>query len=540
MSANASVARMIPRGELHPSETNPRKSFPAESLLELAASVRANGVLSPLTVRPRAGKKGGFEIVLGERRWRASEGVSAEVPCVVREDLSDDRVLELQVAENVQREDLHPIEEADAFAELRRRGRTLEAIGEAVGKPAAHVARRLKLTELVPAARKACLDGRLSASAALHLACVPDKGLQKKALDALLKEKDLTVRTALRIIKTGFTLPLASAGFPVDDAELVPKAGSCAACPKRAGNQPHLFGADEADVCTDPTCYEAKQEAFWLRREKEVRDAGGRVLSAAEAKAAFPHIWQPTHVSNEWVRPDDPCYDDPRARTYGRLLSGAKERPAVVLARNPHSGRAEELLSLKEAKEALRETFAAVKGSAAKQIVERLTPRVGSDADKRANARRRAEEKRTLEVLRLTAGEVVRKAEGAMKLRPFLELWAALLVRRGNVSFVLERRGLEARAGVLDAKGLEDLNVGELLGLAFELSVEGVLFPRWGGTPAELKRTCDLLKVDMKAVKKLAREAEEAAARREAAKGKKAAAAEKPKKKAGKKKGGAR
>src|SRR5690606_13104152 len=122
-------------------EDQPRFVFPGEELEELAASIREKGVLQPILVRPMPGLPGQFEIVAGERRWRASQKAGLQVmPALVRE-LDDVQVLEIAVIENVQRADLNPIEEATAYQRLIDKfARTQEEIAEAVGKSRSHVA----------------------------------------------------------------------------------------------------------------------------------------------------------------------------------------------------------------------------------------------------------------------------------------------------------------------------------------------------------------------------------------------------------------
>lgn len=147
----------------------PRRAFSEAELESLAASIREKGVLQPILIRP-APNGDGFQIVAGERRWRASQraGLTA-IPAVVRE-LDDRQVLEIAIIENVQRADLNPIEEALGYrALIERFGRTHEGLGEIVGKSRSHVANTLRLLSLPDAVRVHVEEGRLSAGHARAL-----------------------------------------------------------------------------------------------------------------------------------------------------------------------------------------------------------------------------------------------------------------------------------------------------------------------------------------------------------------------------------
>lgn len=163
----------IPPGRIHPSKTNPRKSCDAKRQAELAESVRRNGVMQPILVRPLGEDR--YEIVAGYCRWTAAVAAGLELmPCMVRT-LTDTEALELQLIENVQRADLHPMEEAEGYAALIQRGYTAQRIAEKVGKSPAYVYDRMKLMELSEAAKTFFLDGVLSPSHAILLARIPVK-----------------------------------------------------------------------------------------------------------------------------------------------------------------------------------------------------------------------------------------------------------------------------------------------------------------------------------------------------------------------------
>ncbi|MBO0763631.1 MAG: ParB/RepB/Spo0J family partition protein [Hyphomicrobiaceae bacterium] len=158
--------RLMPIANLHPSGLNPRKDFDETELAELADSIRAKGLVQPIICRPDK-RRGGFEIVAGERRWRAAQRACLHnVPVIVR-DLSDLESLEFALIENVQRADLNPIEEAVGYNELiERHAYTQEHLSEVVGKSRSHVANTLRLLKLPRDVQALVREGKLSAGAA--------------------------------------------------------------------------------------------------------------------------------------------------------------------------------------------------------------------------------------------------------------------------------------------------------------------------------------------------------------------------------------
>jgi len=160
---------------LQANPNQPRRSFAEAEIESLAESVKAQGVLQPILVRPAPGAPGRFEIVAGERRWRAATRAGlASVPTLVRE-LDDREVLEIGIVENVQREDLNPLDEALAYkALIERFGHTQLAVADAVGKSRSHVANSLRLLQLPEAVQAHLQSGRLSAGHARAIAASDD------------------------------------------------------------------------------------------------------------------------------------------------------------------------------------------------------------------------------------------------------------------------------------------------------------------------------------------------------------------------------
>ena len=159
---------------LFPNPDQPRRDFSEESLADLAASIRQKGVIQPLIVRPRVGADG-YEIVAGERRWRAAQIAQLhELPVLIRE-LTDSEVLEVAIIENIQRADLNPIEEALAFRQLMDRfGHTQEKLAEALSKSRSHIANLLRLLHLPAEVQAHLRSGALSAGHARALITTPN------------------------------------------------------------------------------------------------------------------------------------------------------------------------------------------------------------------------------------------------------------------------------------------------------------------------------------------------------------------------------
>jgi ParB/RepB/Spo0J family partition protein len=303
------------------SKTNPRKHFDKEALQELAESIGKHGVLQPILVRPN-GSEGTYELVAGERRWRAAKIAQLDrIPATVRE-LADAEVLEIQVVENLQRADLHPLEEAEGYEALMKcqhadgRAYTADEIAAKVGKSRSYVYQRLKLTSLTPKAREAFYAGELDASRALLVARVPAH-LQAEALEALSPDDyQPTLREARDLIRRDFMLDLKKPPFDVTKLYFAGKATAqpigpaCADCPKRTGNQPQLFeDVKSGDICTDPACFRAKTAAHAEGLAEQLRAKGHEVLTGEAARKVLKYSYsQPTggYVSLETVLPGSP------------------------------------------------------------------------------------------------------------------------------------------------------------------------------------------------------------------------------------------
>lgn len=280
----------VPLSDISDSPLNRRTHY--TRIDELADSMRSHGVLEELQIRKASkGIKTPFELVFGHRRIRGARTADlATVPCKLK-DLTDEQVIELQLIENGQRENQHPLDEADSFADLVERGYDVARIADKIGKPAKHVRERLQLRELSPACRKALDEEHINLGSALVLARIPQAKLQDEALREIAGDDDRSPLPSKRVgllVRDKFMLKLAGAPFDRSDAELVKKAGPCTTCPKRTGNQAELFDdVKSPDVCTEPGCFRAKVDVYWARTVKTAKDTGVKVLPDKEVKRTF-------------------------------------------------------------------------------------------------------------------------------------------------------------------------------------------------------------------------------------------------------------
>lgn len=331
------------------SQAERRRHFDKAALAELAGSIKAHGVLVPIIARP---VNGHFELIAGERRYLAAKAAGVTVISADVRTLTDEQVLEIQLIENLQREGLHELAEAEGYEGLHKLGHSAEEIADKVGKSKAYVYGRMKLLALGPAAREAFYRGEISASIALLLARIPVASVQRDAVGEITKPgygDPMSFRGARDYIEREYMLRLADASFPTGDAELLPKAGACGPCPKRTGNQAELFSdVKSADVCTDPVCYKLKREAWAKLQIAEAKEAGRTVITGADAKKIAGHGW----VTNGYATLEGFCSADAKGRSFKKLLG--KNRETVQLLQIPKTGEVVEVVNIAEAVKAAK------------------------------------------------------------------------------------------------------------------------------------------------------------------------------------------
>lgn len=196
--AQPTGVRAVPIESLKPNPDQPRKQFGAEHLEELTASIRDKGVLQPILVRAQPGQDGMWQIIAGERRWRAAQAARLKFVPIIERAMDDVEVMEVAIIENVQRADLNPVEEAMAYGSLISRfGRTQDALAGVVGKSRSHVANTLRLLQLPDSVLNHVMENRLSAGHARALITAPNpellaeqvlsKGLNVRQTEALAR-----------------------------------------------------------------------------------------------------------------------------------------------------------------------------------------------------------------------------------------------------------------------------------------------------------------------------------------------------------------
>jgi ParB/RepB/Spo0J family partition protein len=298
--------------ELFPMATNPRKlpTDPAERAAKVADIVvtieadeggypvvvdgKPRGIREPLCVRRRPG--GGFDIIKGERRYRAAQIAGLRrLTCEIVE-MTDEQVLEEQLVEDGARVDLTPLEEAAALARLREEySLDIPAIGHRTGKTERLVRQRLVLHDhLVDEGKALLADCEISIGLALQIAAL-GREAQGKVVAEIRRRRDggtepLAAREIQWILRDG-RRRLVDGGFPLDDAELVPKAGACTTCPKNSATQRALFldGAEDGQ-CGDAECFTGKRAAMAERAKSAAKTTGVPFVGGEEAKKKiFPH-----------------------------------------------------------------------------------------------------------------------------------------------------------------------------------------------------------------------------------------------------------
>lgn len=412
--------QLLPLASITPSATNPRKHFDKARLDELAESIRKVDVLQPILVRTLSDVSKGirYEIVAGERRYRAAKLAKKEqIPAIVR-DLADVEVLEIQVIENLQRDDLQPLEEADGYDQLiklhHKQGDShmAEQIAAKIGKSRSYVFGRMQLLKLCPEARKALQEGKLDVSRAQLIARIPVPDIQTQALQAILEGNDnyykdddepLSYRAARDLIQEEYMLALKDAPFDAKDAALVPAAGACTTCPKRTGNQPDLFGDIKSrDICTDPKCFASKKQALAQLALKTAEDAGKKVIKGNDAAGIVkqnPYDADRYVIGGGYQELDSFCHDDPKHRKVREVIG--KSAGIVEVVAVPATGELVEVVKTSALKELLNDKGVKTTGQKRAQQAQKT---------RQENAQAEIEEK----INQLTLRQVIEKHSGKL------------------------------------------------------------------------------------------------------------------------------
>lgn len=291
---------VIATADIRPSTTNPRKRFDDADLLELGESIKKHGQLQPILVRPNPkhpDESQPYEIVAGERRWRACSAAGVETMLAIVREISDDLMLEIQIVENVQRVDMDPLDESDAFqsfvlnkSELTQAEAAAE-ISKLIGKPREFVYQRLRLADLTDEAKRLLNGGLILLGHAIELSRLPEE-LQAEMITELCYNTVFDGRNRVRDsnppIKAKITVSalkgriasscedyrLSDMPWSVSD-DSFKKCSSCITCPKRTGANASLFGdTDENDSCLDKKCFHQKFGQHIAKRLGQLREEG--------------------------------------------------------------------------------------------------------------------------------------------------------------------------------------------------------------------------------------------------------------------------
>lgn len=330
---------------IHPSKSNPRKTFDEDELEELKESIEEHGVLQPLVVRPHPDDDSEYELVCGERRLRAAKMAGHEqVPVNLREDLEDDEVLELQLSENNQRQDVHPLEEADAMQVLvDKHGRDGTDIADKLGRPPGYVYRRLRLTDLIDELRTLLEQGRIGIGSAEALGSLPEDFQQELVENGLHPDAtdwdDEPVSWPKRkvegkIHKHSRRIEKAPWELGAEYGDIRP----CNGCPRRSGEQVALVeGCGADDRCLDEDCWEEKLQAYRAVRREELQDEEGvELLTGEEAEKCRGSSWW---SQKTYSKVDESCWRDDQSRACGDIVS---ENATIFVVFEKDRGRLEE------------------------------------------------------------------------------------------------------------------------------------------------------------------------------------------------------
>lgn len=357
---------MLELNRLDPSPTQPRKRFDQEKLDQLTESMREHGfTLSALTVRPKPGDSGKngdsrFEIVTGERRARAANAAGiVKAPCFVR-DLSDEEVVEQQLIENVQREDLTPIEEAEGYKQILalvhpgtgKKVYTIASLAKRIGKKERYIFDSLALCNLDPTTKAEVESGRLAKKTAGLIGRVPEESQRRKFAEQVLhpqkEEGPLSHRKAEELMHREFIRDLRVATFDPEDPNLLPveevggkrlAGGACTDCPFRAGNTAAAgdVAKQKHSICLNPSCYDRKQAAEWVTWQAANTDPEKKriALSEVQCKKMFAYGNQIAPESGLVDLSDHPDTSDLKAGedspgTWRTLVAGAEIQVFVV------------------------------------------------------------------------------------------------------------------------------------------------------------------------------------------------------------------
>ncbi len=275
-----------------PSKTNPRRTFDIESIQELADSISEKGVIQPILVRPIGEDK--YELVCGERRYRASlvvQGLMPEkdvIPAHIKE-ISDDEVIELQITENLQRKDVHPMDEAASISAYINAGKDPQELADRLGKKLTYVNNRLKLAQLIEQWQKVYYYDKISMKDALSIAML-EPSYQEEVLKECIGDVEITTDTTVRFsdwnIKK-YQGGLDDTNFDLSDSNLIKSMGACIGC-KFNSSTASLFPSTDEAKCYNIPCYKQKSDVGYAKALQTALEDPDIVLLSTDYREQKP------------------------------------------------------------------------------------------------------------------------------------------------------------------------------------------------------------------------------------------------------------
>ena len=321
----------IPVSKIALSDANPRRSTDDSKIDELSASIRQHGVLQPIMVKSLEDDT--YEVIVGSRRVKAASKIDPEyeIPCQVPDNLTEEDIEEIRIIENLQREDISPFDEAEAYCKLSEAS-TVDTIAERIGKSKSYVIQRMRLTLLIQPFVDLLQDGDLHLSQAIEISKYSQDD-QQIIYDLLYKTYNgvnfPTLNKLKERIESIFHLDLNKALWDLADQDLYPEAGACSNCHKNTACQKSLFPEyEEEQHCTDNNCFETKKSLHLKRTidnviENEpdvilfnsntysrssseimeaIKDKGGHISDSSEYEILHPPV--------KPIEPDKPTLED--------------------------------------------------------------------------------------------------------------------------------------------------------------------------------------------------------------------------------------